>query len=342
VAETSTVLALAVPIAAIVFAGLAVFAAWHLWYAAGLARVLEANGAESWRAWVPLLNDAEVLRLGRIDPVKATLLLVPVVAIYGIVLRAVAAHRVNARFGHGAGSTVLAVLLPPVWAMVLAGAVLLPEDTDPSDEDDDEVGPPPVASPVAPLALVPGSPPPPPAAGAWAPPPLVAPSPAAPVSVAAPAAPAPAPIVVVAPPASAPVAAPPAASAPATAAAASVPAAPTASTARGTAAWELVLPSGEVLAMTARTIVLGRNPQMRRGEAQYVTVTDPARTVSKEHAQLQWSGEGWTISDLGSVNGVAVVDAQGVEHPVPADAAVPVGGVFLLGEARLQVRRTAS
>jgi pSer/pThr/pTyr-binding forkhead associated (FHA) protein len=111
---------------------------------------------------------------------------------------------------------------------------------------------------------------------------------------------------------------------------------------RGTVAWELVLPSGEVLSMTARTIVLGRNPQMRRGEAQYVTVTDPARTVSKEHAQLQWSGEGWTISDLGSVNGVAVVDAQGVEHAVPADAAVPVEGVFLLGDARLQVRRTAS
>ncbi|WP_235038090.1 DUF5684 domain-containing protein, partial [Microbacterium sp. 18062] len=115
--EASTVLVAVISIAALV--AVALVAGLHIWYAMGLARVFAGRETETWRAWVPLLNEAEVLRLGRVDPVKAALYLVPVVAVYAIVLKAIAAHRLNVEAGRGAGSTVLAVLLPPVWAMLL-------------------------------------------------------------------------------------------------------------------------------------------------------------------------------------------------------------------------------
>ncbi len=107
-------------IAAIAAALLAPALALHVWYAIGLSRVLETRGAERWRAWVPLVNDAEIFRLGGIDPVRAVLLVVPVVNIYALVLKARAAHRLGTAVGRGAGTTALALLLPPVWAQVLA------------------------------------------------------------------------------------------------------------------------------------------------------------------------------------------------------------------------------
>jgi hypothetical protein len=48
------------------------------------------------------------------------------------------------------------------------------------------------------------------------------------------------------------------------------------------------------------------------------------------------------LTDLASVNGVALVDPQGVEHPVAAGASAKVEGVFLLGGARLGLRRIVS
>jgi hypothetical protein len=107
-------------IAAIAAALLVPALALHVWYAIGLSRVLDARGAERWRAWVPLVNDAEIFRLGGIDPVRAVLLVVPVVNIYALVLKARAAHRLGTAVGRGAGTTALALLFPPVWAQVLA------------------------------------------------------------------------------------------------------------------------------------------------------------------------------------------------------------------------------
>ena len=101
---------------------LVLLGALHLWYAWAVSRVLAAHGAPTWRAWVPLLGEAELFRLGRVDPVKVVLLLVPFVAVYGVVLRAIAVHRIGAGYGRGAGMTALGALLPPVWATVLAGA----------------------------------------------------------------------------------------------------------------------------------------------------------------------------------------------------------------------------
>ncbi|MFG6475483.1 FHA domain-containing protein [Microbacterium sp. P06] len=349
--DTPTILAVAA------FASLGLFlalAAWHVWYALGLARVLQAHGAEAWRAWVPLLNDAEVLRLGRVDPVKVSLLLVPFVCVYAVVLRALAAHRINVGVGRGAGATTLAVLLPPVWAMVIAGDEPVAAAS-PDDDDADET-PELAASGVVAVGALPPAFTPPPAAAAWAPaaPPVLAPPAAVvpPATTATPLAPAAAPVAAAPVVAAPPVAAPPVAAPPVTVvpdagpyrrrsreAPLEAPLDDETSIASGPRAWQLVVPSGEVLPITARTVVLGRNPQSRRGEAQYVTVTDDTRTVSKEHAQLQWAGGAWSISDLGSVNGISLVDGSGVEQPVSAASPVPVSGDFFLGAARFSLRR---
>ena len=146
-------------IAAIAAALLVPALALHVWYAIGLSRVLDARGAERWRAWVPLVNDAEIFRLGGIDPVRAVLLVVPVVNIYALMLKARAAHRLGTAVGRGAGTTALALLFPPVWAQVLAA----PErGTDaelpaPGPQRRSEVSAPPSPETAGPITAVPGT-----------------------------------------------------------------------------------------------------------------------------------------------------------------------------------------
>lgn len=377
-------------------------AAWHVWYAAGFARVLAAHELPSWRAWVPVLNDAELFRLGRVEPVKVVLFFVPVVAVYALVLKIVVAHRIGAGYGRGAGTTVLAVLLPPVWSGVLSGEKPATHDDDAIAAEDDEpivlsaALAPALAAAVAPIAAPaptaqPGPIVAPPGPGTISPSVFAsAPAPAAPISAPPSAAPQPVDRVPLTPAAAPPApAAPaaPAASAPATLASASPapasaaparpaparpapvppaaapsdapgprrtrradagePAVPAAAAAppeertqlsRGPRAWELVLPGGQIVPAVARTIVLGRKPAGTDQSVQYVTVADDTRTVSKQHARLTWSGEGWLLTDLGSTNGVALVAADGAEQRLARGGSVPASEVFLLGDARLAVR----
>lgn len=91
----------------------------YLWYAFMLSRVFAKLGAESWKAWVPVLNEAEILRLGGVPSWSVVYYFLPVVVFYGLYLKAVAATRIDTQFGRGVGSTVLAILLPPVWATLL-------------------------------------------------------------------------------------------------------------------------------------------------------------------------------------------------------------------------------
>lgn len=308
------------PVAIMLAAALVMIAVWHLWYAWALAQVLAAHETPTWRAWVPVLNEAEVLRLGRVDPVKVALLFVPLVAVYPLVLKALAAHRIGARYGRGAGTTVLAVLLPPVWATSLAGAAPAPERASAADDDEEPVllvapTPAPLRAPAAP------------------------PAPALPSAPAAPSAPAPpAPAVVDEVPGLRRRRRP--AADPVDTASAPAPALPEEQTriARRVPAWQLVLPSGEVVALTARTVVLGRRPDDDDVAVQRVAVADDTRTVSKRHARLDRVGDGWTLTDLASTNGVALVAADRSEQRLPAGVSAPVNGVFLLGDARLVLR----
>ncbi len=89
----------------------------YCWYAAALAALFVKIGAPKWKAWVPVVSQMEVLeRVGRPAWHVVIVLFVPV---YGLWVWALALHRINQSFGRGAGYTVLAVLLPPVWASLL-------------------------------------------------------------------------------------------------------------------------------------------------------------------------------------------------------------------------------
>ncbi|UIN30315.1 FHA domain-containing protein [Microbacterium binotii] len=363
-----------------------IFAAgWHVWYAIGLSRVLQERETEPWRAWVPIMNEAELFRLGNVDPVKAALLLVPFVNVYALILKIMAVHRINSEAGRGAGSTVLGVLLPPVWAAVLSGGRAPATPQQPAVAPGRPapvfaVAPPAQRPPAIPDAVV--APPVPPVAPAAAGPAPAASAPAAPAPAtsaaaapvaggvgpvrrgATPGVPA-APSAAVPPPPAAAMAAPvaaapaPAQVAPAAPQAPSAPQAPvtrsgsvepepaplTRRARRGAeeqgvpAGWSLALPSGEVVPVAATSLVLGRNPKATESGVQYVAVADEARTVSKEHARLVWDGSGWTITDLGSTNGVSVLDASGAEQAVSANGSAPVTDRVVLGDAVVELRR---
>jgi hypothetical protein len=108
--------------------GLLVGIGIYVWYAVALSRLFPRLGGEAWKGWVPILNEAEILARGGVAAWKVIFFLIPIVQIYGIYLKVIATHRINQQFDRGAGSTVLAILLPPVWASILAaGAPPYPE-----------------------------------------------------------------------------------------------------------------------------------------------------------------------------------------------------------------------
>ncbi|WP_162253377.1 DUF5684 domain-containing protein [Microbacterium sp. Root180] len=98
----------------------AAFAALYVWTALALSAVFRKSGEEGWKAWVPVLNVVVLLQLGGFSGWFVLLALVPVAGALALwVVMVIACYRVNVSFGLGAGMTVLAALLFPVWATVL-------------------------------------------------------------------------------------------------------------------------------------------------------------------------------------------------------------------------------
>ncbi|WJL94573.1 DUF5684 domain-containing protein [Microbacterium sp. ET2] len=92
----------------------------YVWTALALGAVFRKSGEQSWKAWVPILNIAVLLQLGGFSGWLVLLLLLPVLGQLLVwVAMIVACHRIGREFGYGAGMTVLAALLLPVWASVL-------------------------------------------------------------------------------------------------------------------------------------------------------------------------------------------------------------------------------
>ncbi|WP_344312304.1 DUF5684 domain-containing protein, partial [Agromyces terreus] len=92
----------------------------YVWYAIMLAKVLAQFGRPGWAAWIPVYNEMQVFRIGGQQPWLALLLYVPLVQIVGLVFKVFALHRISTQSWRGVGTTILGVLLPPVWATVLA------------------------------------------------------------------------------------------------------------------------------------------------------------------------------------------------------------------------------
>ncbi|SFR68207.1 FHA domain-containing protein [Agromyces sp. CF514] len=92
----------------------------YVWYAVMLSKVFAHAGLRSWSAWVPVYNQMQVFRLGGQHPLLALLLYVPIAQVVGLVFLVMALHRISGQYWRGVGTTVLGVLLPPVWATVIA------------------------------------------------------------------------------------------------------------------------------------------------------------------------------------------------------------------------------
>lgn len=93
----------------------------YLWYLAALSSLFPRIGLPGGEGWIPVWNESRILQRGGFSPWFVLLMFVPGVSIVFVVLRALAIHRIHTEFGKGAGLTVLAVLIPPLWATMLGG-----------------------------------------------------------------------------------------------------------------------------------------------------------------------------------------------------------------------------
>lgn len=416
----------------------------YVWYSLMLAKVFAHFGLAPWSAWVPVYNQMQVFRLGGQNPWFALLLFVPIVQVVGLVFLVMALHRISGRYWRGIGTTVLGVLLPPVWATVLAvgpspdpergrmpvrgaatgaippvapegplaaGAVatpaawpsgdsapILPAWTDLHPRGAEPAAAPIQAAPIQPAPIQPAptggtfqpAPPAAPAADPGAPfrppvpaaqaAPLAEPAPRIPGRIeplpAMPGAPAPAAPVTAAPPfaapeaTTAPITAPspvsppvlpslppfPAATSPFAAPRPSEIAADTAVmpdepgddelldrtvvvTRRPQVTWRLVPDDAAPLPLLGQVVLLGRNPRAAGEGEQRLVVPDPSRTLSKTHAVLRLEGEQWSITDLGSTNGVLVPDETGVDRLLDSGEPTPVPDRFVLGTLSVRIER---
>ncbi|MRG61717.1 FHA domain-containing protein, partial [Agromyces sp. CFH 90414] len=100
--------------------------------------------------------------------------------------------------------------------------------------------------------------------------------------------------------------------------------------------WRLVLDDGTELGLTADRVLLGRNPSTADPAEQRLPVPDSTRTLSKTHARLVLADGQWSITDLGSTNGV-LVDEGGEERLIDPHDPVPARGRFVLGEVGMRV-----
>ena len=94
----------------------------YVWYGLALSRLFPKLGSRPRKGWIPIANEAEIFTLGGVPGWSVVWYFVPIMQIYAIVLRVKATSRINAAFGRGQGMTVLAVVLAPLWATILASS----------------------------------------------------------------------------------------------------------------------------------------------------------------------------------------------------------------------------
>lgn len=104
------------------------------------------------------------------------------------------------------------------------------------------------------------------------------------------------------------------------------------------ARWALELPDGQQLELASDDVIVGRKPVTVEG-ADVLVIPDPTRTLSKSHARLRLGGDGWTIEDLRSTNGVFTIDAGGAHTELAPGAAVLATEELVIGT--LEVRLIA-
>lgn len=102
--------------------------------------------------------------------------------------------------------------------------------------------------------------------------------------------------------------------------------------------WGLRLPSGEVVELIGDDVIVGRKPTAQPGTAA-VQIPDPTRTLSKSHARMRRTGDSWSIEDLHSTNGVAVVDASGEVREIEPGTETEAGERLVIGTLEVVLHR---
>ncbi|MGV9769581.1 DUF5684 domain-containing protein [Microbacterium sp. NPDC003461] len=107
--------------------------------------------------------------------------------------------------------------------------------------------------------------------------------------------------------------------------------------------FRLVLDGGETIDLNRSVVIVGRNPASdpEYPEAQLVRLQDGTRTLSKTHARIERREDGWIVVDLGSTNGVFVVDIDGSEYDTTPGAPARVPERLVLGTVELRVAGAA-
>lgn len=102
--------------------------------------------------------------------------------------------------------------------------------------------------------------------------------------------------------------------------------------------WAIVLDAGDRIPLPESSVVLGRAPGRRFEGVRGLAVPDATKTLSKVHARVDLDGDAWTITDLGSTNGVLIGEGA-AEQTLAANETAPIVGRFVLGELGLRIER---
>ena len=92
----------------------------------------------------------------------------------------------------------------------------------------------------------------------------------------------------------------------------------------------------------AASAVIGRDPDAAaHGATDVVSLGAGEKSVSKSHAFIELTPSGLSVRDLGSVNGVLVVHADGSETEATQTAAVKLsdGDELALGQVVVKVKK---
>ena len=109
--------------------------------------------------------------------------------------------------------------------------------------------------------------------------------------------------------------------------------------ARPVARWMLRTDDGVASEITEKVAVLGRNPAVAHGEIQLVPLIDSSKTVSKTHARIALADGVWSITDLGSTNGVHLIAPDGQNLRLVPGVPATFTESFRLGDLTLHLRR---
>lgn len=105
--------------AGVIIALIFIFILSYVVSSVGLMRLFKKAGIEGWKAWVPFYNTWIFLQLGGQEGWKMIFSFIPYVGIISYVFMVISANEINKKLGKDSAFTILFVLLPPVWLLVV-------------------------------------------------------------------------------------------------------------------------------------------------------------------------------------------------------------------------------